>query len=325
MTKLKLLAVAAAGAATMAVATAGPARSAEIILRGASCFPIGSPPGLGFEKYVKDVNAAGAGVVHIKLLGGAPAIGSPFTMTRRMSRGTYDIIGCPDAYFGNVVPECEALRLSDYKPSEMRKNGAYAYMQKIFNAKNIYFLGRQRSDGPFFLWLSKPIKKPDLTGLHLRVSPVYTPFFKSLGATVQRSNIAQIYTYMENGTVQGYGWPAIGWVPPWIKVTKYRVEPGFYIAALQLMVNLEKWNSLTAEQKAVLQKVALEHERANEDHEGRLAKAKAWMASKGMKTIKFTGADAEKWTKAAKDTGWAQLIARSPKHGPVLQRMMRKN
>jgi TRAP-type C4-dicarboxylate transport system substrate-binding protein len=142
---------------------------------------------------------------------------------------------------------------------------------------------------------------------------------------VQRSNIAQIYTYMENGTVQGYGWPAIGWVPPWIKVTKYRVEPGFYIAALQLLVNLKKWNSLTKAQRDVLTKVAMQHEQANEDHTERLAKAKAWMASKGMKTIKFTGDDAKKWTKAAKDTGWAQLIERSPKHGPELQRMMRKD
>jgi TRAP-type C4-dicarboxylate transport system substrate-binding protein len=90
-------------------------------------------------------------------------------------------------------------------------------------------------------------------------------------------------------------------------------------------VNLEKWNSLTKEQQAVLQKVALEHERANEDPADQLAKAKTWMAGKGMKVIKFTGADAEKWTRAAKDTGWAQLIERSPKHGPVLQRMMRKN
>lgn len=317
--------LAALGAAAIAGFAAGAAQAEQITLRGASCFPIGSPPGLGFEKYVEDVNAAGNGVVQIELLGGAPAIGSPFTMTRRMARGSYDIVGCPDAYFGNVVPECEALRLSDYKPSEMRKNGAYDYMQKIFNAQNIYFLGRQRSDGPFFLWTSKPLAKPDLTGWHLRVSPVYTPFFKSLGATVQRSNIAQIYTYMENGTVQGYGWPAIGWVPPWIKVTKYRVEPGFYIAALQLLVNLKKWNSLTKAQQAVLQKVALQHERANEDHTARLAKAKAWMASKGMKTIKFTGEDAKKWTKAAKDTGWAQLIERSPKHGPVLQRLMRKD
>ena len=54
-----------------------PALSAEVTLRGASCFPIGSPPSRPFEALVKAVNKRGKGVVQIKLLGGAPAIGSP--------------------------------------------------------------------------------------------------------------------------------------------------------------------------------------------------------------------------------------------------------
>jgi len=322
---LKRLVLSAAGAAVIAGLGAAPALSQQLTLRGASCFPIGSPPSRPFEAYVKDVNKAGKGQVQINLLGGAPAIGSPFTMTRKMSRGAYDIIGCPDAYFGNVLPESEALRLSDYKPSEMRVNGTYKYMRTLFERKNIHFLARHMSFGPFYLFTSRPLKSPDLKGWHLRVSPVYTPFFKSLGATVQRSNIAQVYTYMENGTVQGYGWPALGWVPSWIKVSKYRVEPGFYVATLQILVNLKKWKSLSPAQQDVLTQLGLAYERKGENWGGRLTKQKAWMASKGMKTIKFTGAEAAKWSKAAKDAGWARVKKRSPRHGRTLERMMRKN
>jgi len=319
------LAVAAAAVVVATGIGAAPALSAEVTLRGASCFPIGSPPARPFQNYVKDVNKEGKGVIQIKLLGGAPAIGSPFTMTRRMTRGAYDIIGCPDAYFGNVLPESEALRLSDYKPSEMRVNGSYAYMRRLFRAKNIHFLARHMSFGPFFLFTSKPLDKPDLKGWHLRVSPVYTPFFTSLGATVQRSNISQVYTYMENGTVQGYGWPALGWVPSWIKVSKYRVEPGFYVATLQILVNLRKWKTLTPAQQDRLTQIGLRYERKGENWGGRLAKQKKWMASKGMKTIRFTGAAAAKWSKAAKDAGWARVKKRSPRHGRTLEKMMRKN
>ena len=43
--------------------------AAEVTLRGASCFPIGSPPSKPFEGVVKGVNAAGKGVVQIKLIG----------------------------------------------------------------------------------------------------------------------------------------------------------------------------------------------------------------------------------------------------------------
>ena len=92
--------------------------------------------------------------------------------------------------------------------------------------------------------MNKKVAKPDLTGLHIRVSPVYTAFVKALGGTTQTSNIAQVYTYMENGTVQGFGWPSLGWVPTWAEVTKYRLDPGFYSSALHTLVNLKTWKKL---------------------------------------------------------------------------------
>ncbi len=315
---------AVAAAMTIGGLMAMPAQAEEITLKGASCFPIGSPPSKPFEVFVKDLNATGKGVVQIKIIGGAPAIGSPFEMTKRMTKGVFDIVGCPEAYWANVVPEAASVRLSDYSAAEMRVNGGYTYLRKLYEAKNIHFLARHSNFGPFFLWLNKKIDKPDLTGLHLRVSPVYVPFFKSLGATVQRSNIAQVYTYMENGTVAGYGWPALGWPPSWVKVTKYRVEPGFYYAFIQTLVNHKAWGKLTAEQQAVLQKVGSKHELIASKWADRLAKQNAKTASQGMQVIKFTGADADAWVKAAKDTAWASIIEKSPKHGPNLRKLLSK-
>jgi TRAP-type C4-dicarboxylate transport system substrate-binding protein len=307
---------------------AAPVLAGEVTLSGGSCFPIGSPPGRPFEALVKEINKRGKGVVQIDLKGGAPAIGSPFTLTQKMAKGAYDIVGCTEAYFGNVLPEAPVLRFSDYTYAELRKNGGLAYMQKLLEAKGIHFIARHHDHGPFHLWLSKPISKPDLTGLHLRVAPVYTAFFKSLGATVQTSNIQQVYTYMENGTVQGYGWPASGWVPAWVKVTKYRVEPGFYHATLHTLANKRSWNRLSQAQRDLLMEVGLEFE-ANSETTGAsfqayLKKTKAWMASEGMETITFKGADRAKWLSAASTAGWAEVIERSPEHGPALKKLFTK-
>ena len=302
-----------------------PAQAGEVTLSGASCFPIGSPPGRAFEAFVKAVNQRGKGVVQINLKGGAPAIGSPFTLTQKMAKGAYDIVGCTEAYFGNGLPEAPVLRFSDYTYAELRKNGGLAYMQKLLEAKGIHFIARHHDHGPFHLWLSQPIMKPDLTGLHLRVSPVYTAFFKSLGATVQTSNIQQVYTYMENGTVQGYGWPASGWAPAWIKVTKYRVEPGFYHATLHTLANKRRWNKLSQVQKDLLPEVGLEFEAKSETSgvvfQAVLKKTKEWMASEGMQTITFKGDDRKKWLQAASDAGWSEVIERSPEHGPALKKL----
>lgn len=322
MSAKKLAVIAGAVAATGMIA--GAAQAKEITLRGASCFPIKSPPGRPFEAFVRKVNKAGKGVVQIKLLGGAPAIGSPFTLIRRVSRGAFDIAGCPDAYYGNVLPEAPAIRLSDYGAEYNRTRG-WAYINKnLLAKKNLILLGQAHNFGPFYLWLSVPITKPDLTGLHLRVAPVYTAFFRALGATTQRSNYAQIYTYMENGTVKGYGWPALGWNPGWIKVTKYRVEPGFYRAGIQTIMNLRTWRRMTKAQKAKLMEVVLSHEKQTELWPTRIGKQKEWMAKNGMKAIKFTGADAKKWSSTATEAAWDEVFKRSPKHGPILRKMMTK-
>ncbi len=327
MQSTRILALAAGAAMASALGATG--AGAVTTLTAASCFPIGSPPSRPFEAVVKALNEQGKGVVQLDLKGGAPAIGSPFTLTQKTAKGAYDLVGCTEAYFGNLLPEAPVFRLSDYTYAELRKNGALAYMQRLLAEKNLHFVARHHDFGRFHLWLSKPITKPDLTGFHLRVAPVYTAFFKSLGATVQRSNIAQVYTYMENGTVQGYGWPSLGWVKPWIKVTKYRVEPGFYSATLHTLVNLKRWNKLSKAEQTVITKVGLEFEANAEPNttawQAKSYAQKAWMAKEGMKTITFEGADRAKWLAAAQKEGWDEVIKRSPKHGAALKKLFTKN
>ncbi len=256
--KLLFKGLAAGVAATIAImGGATPSMSEEVTLSAASCFPIGSPPSAPFERVVEALNERGAGIVQIDLKGGAPAIGSPFTLTQKMSLGVYDMVGCTEAYFGNVLPEAPVYRFAEVSYAALRENGGLEYMSNLMEAKGIHYVGRHHDFGPFFLWSNVEIDGPDLTGMNLRVSPVYTAFFTSLGATVQTSNIGQIYTYMENGTVQGYGWPALGWVPTWVEVTKYRVEPGFYSASLHTLVNNATWDTLTEEQQNFINEVVL--------------------------------------------------------------------
>lgn len=319
-------------AGTITMATLGavaPALSAEVTITGASCFPIGHPVGKAFEKVVADINAQGKGVLQIDLKGGAPAIGSPFTLVQKMSKGVYDIVGCTEAYFGNVFNEAAVLRLAEVPYATLRKNGGMKLASDLMAKKNIHYVGRYTTYGPFHLYLGdKKIDKPDLTGLNLRTVPVYSAFFKSLGATVQTSNTSQVYTYLENGTVQGYGWSAIGLVPAWIPITKYRVEPGFYSATLHAVMNKKAWDKLGDAQKAVINKVVLEAEGTSELTDpafiARYNGYRNMLIEKGMTMITFSPEDTKKWTDGAKKAGWDELIKRSPEHGPMLKKLFSK-
>lgn len=318
----------ALAAAAAVAAMAAPAAAQQVTITSASCFPIGSPPSRVYESLVKDLNARGAGVLKVDMKGGAPAIGSPFTLTQKMSRGAYDMVGCTEAYFGNVLPEAPVFRFSEYTYADLRKNGGLAYAARLLAEKNIHYVARHDDNGPFHLWMNKRVTKPDLTGLHIRVSPVYTAFIKALGGTTQTSNIAQVYTYMENGTVQGFGWPSLGWVPTWAEVTKYRLDPGFYSSSLHTLVNLRKWKALPQAAKDLITKVGLEYEKKSEPMNPgfgkRLEKIDKWYAEKGIEILTFTGADREKWLKTAFDAGWKEVLDRSPKHGAKLKSLFTK-
>jgi len=241
MRAIPLATLAAAFAAALATAAA----AQEMTLKAVSSFAEGTKDSLGFEALVKDINARGAGKIKINYLGGAPKVMNPFEVVKNLKEGVVDMANANSAFFTNVVPEADAFKLSEYSIAELRKNGGWEYMNKILNEKaNAYFLGNPLENITFNIYLNKPIEKADLKGLKIRVTPIYRAMVEALGGTAVTSPPAEVYTLMERNTVDGFGWPTAGIFDySWEKVTKYRVEPAFYSAALHALVNLTAWTS----------------------------------------------------------------------------------
>lgn len=306
---------------TSALIFAGAAH-AEAQLTAASCFPQGSFFSKKFEILIEQVNEQGKGVVSINYVGGAPAIGSQLTVVQKVAQGVYDINSCTGSYYQNVLPEADAWKLLENTPTRIRENGGWDYMNKLHNEKNLEVLARHHYGTAFHLFLDKDhkIDKPDLTGLHLRVAPIYTNFFKALGATTQDSNIAQIFTLMENGTVQGFGWPVLGHRPGWETVTKYRVDPGFYDVDLMMLANKASWDALPQEARDLIGGIALKIEQDAVTADPALAeKVAAKQVADGFEVIEFSGDDREKWLGMARKAGWDGVNSLSPEHGPKLR------
>ena len=224
------------------------------------------------------------------------------------------------------MPEADALKLTQIPAPELRKNGAYDLINKIWNEKaNMQYLGRVIDYTPFHLYLNKKIDKPDLTGLKIRVTPVYRDFFQALGATVVTTAPGEVYTALERGVVDGYGWPIQGiFDMNWQEKTKFRVDPGFYSAEVSLVMNLDKWKALTAAQKDVLMKnvIALENandswKKANDDDTKRQAQV-------GIQVITFDAATSKQYVDKAYEVAWTNLIKASPTYGPQMQKLFSK-
>jgi TRAP-type C4-dicarboxylate transport system substrate-binding protein len=301
--------------AAVAGALAASASAQEVTLKAVSSFAEGTKDSVNFEALIKDINARGAGKIKINYLGGAPKLMNPFEVVKNLKEGVVDMANANGAFFTNVVPEADAFKLAELTIAELRKNGGWAYMNKLLNDKaNAYFLGNHLEHITFNIYLNKPIEKADLRGLKIRVTPIYRAMVEALGGAALTSPPAEVYTLMERGTVDGFGWPTAGIFDySWEKVTKYRVEPAFYSAALHTLVNLAVWTKLGAER----QKILADAMALNDAERKRQEQA-------GVKTIQLAPAEAKKWLDTAKDAGWAAVMKASPEHGPKLRELLTK-
>jgi TRAP-type C4-dicarboxylate transport system substrate-binding protein len=298
----------------------------EITLRGVSAFAEKTTYSRGFERFIGRVNETGKGVIHINYIGGPKAM-PPFEVGNALKNGVVDLANVTGAFYTNLMPEADAWKLTQHPMSELRKNGGYDYMAKLYVQKmNAILLARVVDNNPFHLYLNKRITSPDLKGLKLRITPVYRDFFQALGATVVQTAPGEVYTALERGVVDGYGWPITGVFDlGWNERTKYRVDPGFYSAEVSILVNKNVWNKLNDKQKAVLQKAAEQGEaEAIPEFAKDNAAETARQAKAGIQTITFDAAGAKHYYDEAYAAGWAGVIRQSPEHGPKLKSFFSK-
>lgn len=252
--------------------------------------------------------------ITFKFIGGPEVFPNTEGMSA-MKKGLFDAAYNTTAYFVGDLPEGDALKLSRLQPWEERSSGFYDYFNKLCQQKiNAYYSWRIAGQGYFSLWLNADRPKPDLAGLKIRTSPVYTPIIKALGGTPLSSNMDEVYTMLERKMVDGYGAPVIGISDrKWELVTKYKWGPSFYSAPSGLWYNLDKWKSLTDQQRKTLDDAAIAAERDtapmwDED----LKKDWAINEKAGVKILNFSPEDEKKYLDLAYDEGWKTVLATTP-------------
>jgi TRAP-type transport system periplasmic protein len=312
--------------ALVALATAllAPVASAqEVTLRMVSAFSENSIYVVRLQRWIQKVNAEGKGTLQINFIGGPKAIPT-FEVGNAVKTGVVDLALSTGAFYTNVMPEADFLKLGQISVAEQRKNGAFELINEIWNKKaNMYYLGRPIEFEPFHLYLNKKIDKPDLTGLKIRVTPVYRDFFMALGANVVTTPPGEVYTALERGVVDGYGWPIGGIFDlNWHEKTKFRVDPGFYMAEVSVLMNLDSWKKLMPKQREYLQKQMLASEAENDFWKRNSEEETKRQAAAGIQTITFDAATAKQYVDKAYEVGWATAIKASPEYGPKLKQLL---
>ena len=299
-------------AAQIALST-NPVGAQEVTLRAITAFAEGTWGSKNFERFVEKVNKDGKGIVQINYIGGPRAM-PPFEVGNAVRSGVVDIANVPGAFYTNLLPAAEALKLQTKPMSEVRQNGGWELLNQLHNEKmNAVFLARWTQRVSYHFYLSKPVDKFDLTGLKIRTTPIYRDIITQMGAVPITTPPGEVYTAMERGVVDGYGWPLIGIFDlGWEKVTKTRLDPGFYSVDICVLANLAKWKQLTPAQQNVLQVAALWLEDLDKEHVAMTQEERERQAKAGITVVRASDAQAKEFTKMVADIGWATVTKSSP-------------
>jgi TRAP-type C4-dicarboxylate transport system substrate-binding protein len=308
----------------------GPVKAETFTLKAVTAWPKTASEYKAFTTFTDLVEQMVAkkypGQLKIQYIGGPEAVKTP-DQVQALQRGMVDMVFTTTAYYLSVLPEVDAIKLSNLTPSEERASGAWAYLNDLHEKKiGTYYLARLGLGTKFHLYLKKPIKSADLKGLNIRVSPMYLQAIKGLGGNPVVIPPTEVYAALERNVVDGYCWPAVGirdW--GWQKHTQYVVDPGFYNVPNPLLVNLKIWNQLPPRLRYLFTESALEAEKRVVAAFDELARQeRPLLLKEGIQVVDLPPAEKEKFLRVAYEEGWKDVLNKSPQIGAKLKELLTK-
>lgn len=306
--------------AALAFGFSGTVAAEQATLKTVSAFAKGTSIPYTFEKFVADINADSGAPVKLNYIGG-PEVMPAFELGNAVRTGVVDVAFVTTAFYTNILPAANALNLTRYSPQELREMGRWDDLQEIWREQmNVHYLAFTNYGNRFHLYTNKEIGSADLTGQRLRITPVYRAFFENLGAEVAQTAPGEVYTALERGTVDGYGWPIQGILDlGWHEHTKYRVDPGFYQVEVGVLVNQDAWERMSEGQRAYLTDKAIWLESLNALNEGINESEAKKQAEAGIEVIELEGEERKKFLDAAYEAQWKTLFEQAPENAKKIR------
>ena len=304
---------------------AGPA-SAEEVLRAVTAFPAPVEFSKSFLRFVDKVNDLGEGVVRVDYMGG-PEVIPPAQQAQATRRGVVDMQYGPGTYYLGQVPEVDAWVGSTVTAMDARENGGLEIMREVYRDKlGAYLLAHIDTGITFHIYLiEEPLRNEDgsvdLSGVKLRSQPIYREFFDALGATSVSVPVPEVYTALERGVVDGIGWPLVAIQDlSWDEFLTHRIDPPFFQTDLVVIMNEDRWGSLSDEARKILTAAAVAYEQESYDYyQQNIADTDRAVREAGMQVVEITGPAAERYLDMAFETAWERLRNSGSPHYDALR------
>jgi TRAP-type transport system periplasmic protein len=321
-----------------AVTTQAPAASGQpsagkaIVLRAVSFLPTTTPTvKTNMPKLAQRIQQRTNGQVTIQFLGG-PEVIPPASLADALQRNVVQLAFlAPESYEGKTgIGNMWAL--SELTPDEERASGAYDYINDLHTKIGLFYLERasySNTSNQFNIISNKLIDNlQKLAGVKLGgTATLLTPFCQKVGASAPVIPQMDFYSAAERGVVDGIWYPLQNSMALQLyEVTKYILDPPFYRSTLNVILNLDSWNSIPKEMQTTMKSVARDvvYEWMDLLDKEVIPQAYKMGTDHGMKVIKFSDSDTETFLKLLYDTQWEDSTKRYPEVAAKLKPMIQK-
>jgi tripartite ATP-independent transporter DctP family solute receptor len=300
------------------------AQGAEVMLRYAGDLPVGNHLTRGQEFFAEQVKEISKGGVEIQVF----SAGTLFTdkdFTKAVPSGAVDMAQTLISRWSGIVPAANftelplffdgwphAWRVYDSEVGEVISKG----MEKA-GVKVLFWM----QDGKAALASKHPVKTlQDFKGKRVRVpSELGAYTIKALGGAPVFMGGGEVYLALQRGTVDAAISSMTSFVDrKYFEVTKYITEPNFMFGLYACVINLNKWNSLSADVQKILKAAGNKtQEWGRQEVEQSDSRAMQELKSKGMEVYDLPKAEKEAWRDALKPV-YDLVLQKSGDEGPKM-------
>ena len=254
---------AAASGETQAVASSETPAAGNVELKVAYADAEDSIFGKGAAAFAEKLEEVSGGTMTCQMFPNG-TLGSISEVASMIQQGTCDVSPIVTSSLVDFCPELGVFDLpflfTDYDDAKTAINGEIGdYFKEQLAAQGMH-VGSWMTMGFRETTSSKPIESvADFKGLKIRTqsNEVHQAIFNTLGAAATVISFSELYTAMEQGTVDAEENPYVNiYSNAYYEVQKYLVETNHVFQFASLLVSQSKYDSLTDEQKAWVDEAA---------------------------------------------------------------------
>lgn len=295
------------GGAAIAAISAGTVSAADANLKMHGFLPLGATiPAKIVQPWIDEVEANSNGSIKIEHFGTMALGGTPPELFDQVVDGITDISWTVIGYTPGRFPSTEVMELP------FMVDDARAASSALWNLTESQLMDTEFKDvkvlgtwvhGPGMFHTADPVEEPsDLEGMKIRGgSRMVNQLLEATGATPVGMPVPALPEALSKGVVDGttIPWEVTGTlkVPELVENHTEFDGPALYVLSFVMSMNMDSWNSLTAEQQAVID-AASGHDFSvfaggtQEDADG---PARAMAEELGNNIITVSEEDAAKW------------------------------